>query len=360
MHRMKTKLYYAIVLFIVVYILYKILQFTDVLKSGVRMTQLEEDPPRHNILLVGVGNIGVRHFQSLLKLKGAVDITIVDPYGPALQRAMKMYESETSKNRQSRVNFLETLNVVSMGTQFDVGIIATAADVRRMVVEDVLICCKLRYLILEKVLFQTSEDHKEVSKLLQKYDVTTYVNSQWSTFPLGKYLKKKFKPPVNMLIQGNDWGLCCNSIHFLTLSSFLNDGADISIDGTSLLPGYRPSKRQGFVEIFGELIGKFRFSHGEASVRMESGRDENLSKGRVFIVWNDDGEITWTEKTGILQGTFKSAKNAKTYSESKTFPLPMVSSWTHEMVSGKDGGDIICVILAAALYRLPNLSPLRA
>ncbi|XP_070555554.1 uncharacterized protein [Ptychodera flava] len=291
----------------------------------------EEPTFDHQLLLIGVGNIGLRHLQSLMTSTYSVDITVVDPSWSAIQRAQSMCDIERRTDSQIRVSFFDSLDTFSVGTRFDVVIIATNADVRRIVIEDVLACCKVQYLILEKVLFQTAVDHVEMKRLFDRYQVQTYVHAQWGTVPLAKYLKSRLKPPVDIHVEGGNWGLCCNSIHFLTLASFLNNQSSLTLDGSRLQPGYAESKRQGFVEIFGELTGQIATRDGVADVVLQCS-STGASGDRNLTFSNRQGRVVWNEKTGIALGTFKGNDDLNTVNEVKEYPFPMVSSWSRILV----------------------------
>ncbi|XP_077997683.1 uncharacterized protein LOC144450820 isoform X2 [Glandiceps talaboti] len=279
------------------------------------------------ILVVGAGNIGSRHLQSLAGLQAAVDIVVVEPFQACLDRAKKIFDGENKVNSQTRVKYVQSLDQIAAGRQFEVAVIATTSTVRRKVLQEVLEHCKLKYAIIEKVLFQTAKDHEDVMAMLNKYNVKGFVDSQWVAFPLGKYLKEKLpQAPVNFHIHGEAWGMCCNSLHFVLLFNVLNDITDLEIDGSGLLPGYEASKRSGFVELFGAMKGKS--PNGAADMTIVCTKGEK-PEGRIMHVWNDHANVFWNEQSGTLFGSY--ASNNWQW-ETEHFPLPMVSRWTHKMV----------------------------
>ncbi|XP_070570547.1 uncharacterized protein [Ptychodera flava] len=290
---------------------------------GTEMTKLP------SILIVGAGNIGSRHLQSLAGLDIAVDIVVVEPVEACRARAKAIYDGEAKANTRTKVVYLESLDEVNTGRLFNVAIIATTSSVRRQVVTSVLDHCKVTFMILEKVLFQTSEDHEKVLSLLSDAGVKGYVNSQWITFPLGKYLKEKLpQGPVNFHVHGQGWGMCCNGLHMVTLANFLNDSKTIIFDGSQLQPGFESSKRQGFVEVFGTLKGQIKSNRGTADLSIVCTRGP-MTEGRIMQISNEHANVFWNEQTGTLFGSF-AANNWEW--ERKDFPSPMVSRWTHLMV----------------------------
>ena len=62
-----------------------------------------------------------------------------------------------------------------MPAAMDIVIIATGADVRRKVIEELLEQAHVSYLLLEKVLFQRLEDYDVVASLLERKQAKAFV-----------------------------------------------------------------------------------------------------------------------------------------------------------------------------------------
>ncbi|XP_006819508.1 uncharacterized protein LOC102805586 [Saccoglossus kowalevskii] len=258
----------------------------------------------------------------------AVNIVVVESFKQSLDRAKSIYDNEPKANASSRVTYLQLIDDITIGSAFDVCIIATASPPRRKVIESLLERCKIKHLIIEKVLFQTAKDHEDVQAMFIQSGVNAYVHLQWCAIPMYKYMKDHIKGPVNLHIHGQGWGLCCNSIHLVALASYLNDSQDVRIDGSGLKPGYQESKRKGFVEVFGTLKGEVKSKHGKADFTLVC-TDGPLTEGRTLHIWNDTVKMYWTEQTGSLFSSF-AASDWKW--ERREFPFPFVSQWTNKLV----------------------------
>ena len=63
-----------------------------------------------------------------------------------------------------------------------------------------------------------------------------------------------------MTVEGPQWGMGCNSIHFMDLFSHLTQAKDFHLTETELNNNVPRAKRTGFNEFFGRIAGKD--SHG--------------------------------------------------------------------------------------------------
>lgn len=201
----------------------------------------------YNIAIIGVGGIGKRHLESVLKSNMQLQIYIVD----SDQRTV----DEVVASNGNRV--VGGTSVDILPREIDVAIIATSSAVRRVVFEQMIEHSTVRNVIFEKVLFQRKEDYFEVDRLLKKKGIYAWVNcarrEQNSYIELQKSLEK-----VNNFtfhLTGGNWGLGCNGIHILDLIQFLSGSRECHIDNLNLLPVMEDSKRAGYKEIFGTVLG---------------------------------------------------------------------------------------------------------
>lgn len=207
-------------------------------------------------LIIGAGQLGSRHLQGLLKYNNKKQIIyIIDPSENALN---------ISKNRASEVEhnhhliFQQDWN--NLPNDFDVVIIATNSNVREKVITQLLKDYKVKYLILEKVLFNDLESYNRVHDLLKNSSVKTYVNHPRRMFQSYKDLKKTIGNTFvgSFQVVGGDWGLGCNGLHFIDLFEFIA-GSDVnSIDAEWIDDDLIESKRRGFIEFTGTLKGRLK------------------------------------------------------------------------------------------------------
>ena len=160
------------------------------------------DTPKR-VAIIGAGQLGSRHLQGLTKIRQEIQITVVDPNPTALETAKKRYH-EILKNP-----FIQSVAYVDSLEEFDepveLAIIATKADVRRNVTEELVSNSKVKYLILEKVVFQSVADFKAVMSLLKENSIKAWVNCSRRMFLIFRELKKRTvnAPQVNLTVESN-------------------------------------------------------------------------------------------------------------------------------------------------------------
>lgn len=221
------------------------------------------------LLLIGAGALGMRHLQSMLELADTA-IWVVEPDLAAQQRCVQhlvalSFSHMSTKNMPAagmstqeqlakKVQWMTTLPELAMS--FDVVVVATNAGPRFSVVQALLERFKVRYLILEKVLFQRLEHYAAMADLLQRTATISYVNCPRRLYPLYQKIQQQLDPavPLQITISGQNWGLACNSVHFIDLLGWLAQSPPSSIDWTGLQPTIFPSKRAGYQEVAGELL----------------------------------------------------------------------------------------------------------
>jgi len=74
-------------------------------------------------------------------------------------------------------------------------------------------------------------------------------------YPFFQELKKRTIncSKINLFVEGHNWGLASNTIHMLDLLAFLTEQSKFEIDVSNLFPKVYESKREGFIELGGEI-----------------------------------------------------------------------------------------------------------
>ena len=247
----------------------------------------------YKIAIIGVGQLGSRHLQGLAKSSKEFRIYVIDPNENALILAKQRYE-EVSKSTNSIVSYHQSMN--DLPDNFDLAIIATTANARRKIIVDLLDKCSINYLILEKVVFQKSEDFRPIQKLLLEKSVKTWVNCARRSYLFYKKIKNELgADKLSIEVKGNNWGLACNSIHMIDLLAFFTENTDIKINTNELEDIIVDSKRNGFKELKGTL--KIQTSRDDILVLNDSDKyNENLkisiSNGSMqFNIYEGQGMI---------------------------------------------------------------------
>ena len=207
-----------------------------------------------SVLLIGCGNIGFRHLQALVQLPQATAISIVEPNFAAHPRIAGLMAAHAGPHRLDLHAALP-----QTASHFDLVVLATSANHRRAIIEDLLARHSVAVIILEKVLFQRLEDLDDVHTVLAAQTITAYVNCGRRYFPGYIALQQRFAAqprPLDILVTGQVFGLASNAVHFIDLAEYLNKAALTKLDATGLLAGSVSAKRADCVEIFGSLTAQ--------------------------------------------------------------------------------------------------------
>lgn len=205
-----------------------------------------------NITLIGAGQLGSRHLQALALVKQPISIQVIDPSVDSLKVAEARFK-EVSTNFKGEISFHTEIS--STKKNIDIAIIATNSKVRRTVIEQLISTSKVKYLILEKVLFVKTDDYNAVEVLLMENNIKTWVNCPRRMMPFYQNLQKKLSGTIHFSATGNAWGLGCNGIHLLDLFAFLTRSNNIVLSNDLIDKTVIESKRPGYIEFTGTITG---------------------------------------------------------------------------------------------------------
>ncbi|MDA8692814.1 Gfo/Idh/MocA family oxidoreductase [Saprospiraceae bacterium] len=207
------------------------------------------------IVLIGAGQIGSRHLQAMSNLKGDYKIWVVDILQESLDIAKKRFlEMPLANDFEGELVY--TLNIEELPPALDFVLITSTASVRRSLIENVLENSKVKYFILEKVLFQNPLDYKEVHSLLEKSGSKAFVNFPRRTFPIYKELREKLpNTDIQITVGGSHWGLACNGLHIIDIITFLCKSSNFNLTFDLLQDKVVSSKRNEYMEVMGTIRG---------------------------------------------------------------------------------------------------------
>lgn len=214
-----------------------------------------------NIMIIGAGQLGSRHLQGAIQSQLALNIIVVDPYQGSLDVAQQRANDIQLTNSDTQINYTTKID---SDVPIDICIIATTANIRFGVFRDLVDKCTVKNIIFEKVLFQKESEYSQVDEILKNNGINAWVNCPRRIYPAYQKIKSLIdeESSLKLTVQGSNWGLACNGIHFIDLFSFLSYKTDINLDDTMLIKGVVESKRGGFYEVFGTLIGKVDNDYG--------------------------------------------------------------------------------------------------
>lgn len=210
-----------------------------------------------NIILIGAGNIGSRHLQALRKVKYSLNIIVIEKDENSIEIAKQRYFSiKDAVHNDHNITFLQEIK--TMPFIIDIAIIATNSNQRFLVLEQLLISNQVKNVILEKVLFQKPEEYDKTSDLIKEHGCRIWVNTQMRMMKSFKEVKENFPTNgLNYYVSGSNWGMMCNTVHFLDYMSYLTNCSDFKINIHSLDKRLVPAKRDGFYELFGTISFDF-------------------------------------------------------------------------------------------------------
>ncbi len=249
----------------------------------------------NRIAIIGAGQLGSRYLQGLTESTKKLVISIVDPNEDSLNISKKRYLEVENPSQINKISYHKNMN--DLPDCIDVVIIATTASMRRIVVENLLSQTTVKYVILEKIVFQKSDDFFPIKNLLDKTGTKTWINCIRRSYPIYKELKKIINGRILKInVSGNNWGMASNSIHMIDLLVFLTGQRNLNFDTRELSNAVYPSRRDGYKELRGKFI--VRTNRGDILEIMDHNSFED---GEIKIVINTEKkEIIVDEIKGLL------------------------------------------------------------
>lgn len=209
-----------------------------------------------NICIIGAGNIGSRHLQSLADVKQPLLIEVVDPFLSSLETAKKRYSEVAPINTKHKLIYSQNINHIS--PKIDIAIIATNSNYRYSVTNELLSTSKVKYIVFEKILFDKPKHYKKMSELLSKNKIKAWVNCSRRAMPYYRNLTNPLKDQkLQYIVSGSGWGLATNVIHYIDHIALLTNCYDFKVDTSYLDPKPIDSRHSGFLELTGTLIASF-------------------------------------------------------------------------------------------------------
>lgn len=210
----------------------------------------------HDIALIGAGNLGRRHIEGLLRLPQEKSIWVVDASPTSLEEARRLASPEGNGSPGNRMAF--HTSIADLPEKLDYVVIATSSNVRLDVMEQLLGGRTVRYMLLEKVLFQRKADYAAAAALIARKGAKVWVNTARRAMDIHQTIRQHFDGEIinHFDVRGGEWGLGCNGIHFIDFLSFLVRSTNLTVSADGLDRSIIASKRPGFGEFTGTLRGR--------------------------------------------------------------------------------------------------------
>ena len=203
-----------------------------------------------NVLIVGFGNIGLRHCESLINFDKIKKIFIYD------KNYKKLIDFKKKFKNSKKIIILKNLNKNKL--KFFLSIIATNSNVRFSVFKKLVNNFNIESFIFEKIVFQKEKEYDLATKIILKKKLKCWINCPRRTWLIFTKLKKKISKDykTSIIVRGNNWSILSNSIHFIDLFAYLTEKYDISFSLNKLNKQLNKTKRIGFYDSFGEILVK--------------------------------------------------------------------------------------------------------
>jgi hypothetical protein len=219
-----------------------------------------------NLAIIGCGQIGSRHLQSLALMDEGATIHLVDPSPESLALCEARFAEVLSPLKKETFSIVLRKECDKLPPNLDAAIISSSSMNRAQLCCSLLSASRPRFLLLEKFLFPRVADYALVENLLLENLVPSYVNQWLATTPSFRKILSNLgietdlvnrsitqQGPVHMRVSGAGWGLCCNAVHYLEPFSILTSGSQLTLQKTDFKHGFAQSKRLGYREIFGRM-----------------------------------------------------------------------------------------------------------
>ena len=225
-------------------------------------------------------------------------------------------------------------------------------NVRLKVLQSLLARSTVRYMLLEKVLFQRLGDYEVADALLKAHSVQAWVNCTRRAYPFYNSIREFFgnEPLRWFQVSGGNWGLGCNSIHFLDLLAKLTDGFPTELTTDALDRALIPSKRKNFMEFTGALRGKFDGTEFELASLADS-------TARLLMTIRSDKRTCVIDETGGQAFLFDGSSW-----EQRGFTMPLLSELATSVATSilREGVCDLPTYEQSAILHLPLLRALGA
>jgi hypothetical protein len=222
------------------------------------------------IAIVGCGEIGSRHLQSLAQLEESASILLIDPSSDAIATAKNRFEDVLPNKARGLISIREC-QLEEVGPGIDIAIISSSSSVRASLTRELLKHTQPKYIIFEKFLFIEESNYEAIGSLLREHNIKAWVNQWMSSTYAFRRMAKWFtgENPTSVEVSGDGWGLACNAVHFIELFDYLNDRGKLTLNSCMLDGGMLPGKRKGYFEVTGKIAIR---SANKATLEMVSHR----------------------------------------------------------------------------------------
>ena len=263
---------------------------------------------KKKVLIIGCGKIGLSHLRAIRKIRPKLYIYLYD-------KDLKKINNIKNKN-------IFILKNLKQYNKFDLAIISTNSKERFKIFLDLVINNSVKKIIFEKFIYFEKYQFYKTIKILNQLKIKAWVNCLRREVEIFKKIKSQIKNEFKIFYGSSDWGLGCNSIHFLDLFAFFSKIKKIKCYSQNLNNKIYISKRKGYCEFKGSLM----FNDGKSSLILE---DNFKYKKKLFFIKTDEKKFSFNKSENVL-----TIKNLKTNSIKKyKSEKPYVSLLSYKIIN---------------------------
>lgn len=258
--------------------------------------------------------MGCRHAQSLLGHKEQYEVHIVEPSDDNIRVNSERIGAATN-------DFTRHLSLDDISGDFDLAIVATSSGPRYNVVKQ-LLHKGIKLFLLEKIVFQSAEQFTEIRQLMADQNARGYCNFVNRYFNAYNEVKEKLSgnlEPCTMTVYGGEFGVGCNSIHYIDIFQYINGRNKLVMNDCNLTLSDAENRRG---KEYKEFTGSINISDSRKNT-LTLISDKKFQGGVIINILAPNGQYILSEQTGQM---FFLANNQTMVSD---FTIVPTSKLTH-------------------------------
>ncbi|OUW24620.1 MAG: hypothetical protein CBD34_00220 [Rickettsiales bacterium TMED174] len=254
-----------------------------------------------SIIIVGLGSMGLAHLSSFIKSKEKKRLFLVE-------RDVNQHK-QISKLLDDQKIYYEILKEIPKNKSFDFGVISSKSKERLQICKKLIINNKIRFLFLEKFLFNDLNEYKIFYSLKKRFKIKTYVNI-WSQIFLKRVNLKKNDKKIFIEVILPNKKILTNLIHFFEIFRLLT-GNNFKIDLTNF-------NLKKINKTYYDGNGEIRFKSKKNSIMLI--KSKKMDNNIIFTYNSANSKKKIIISKGIIQ-IYKNSKILK-----KKFPLASIET----------------------------------
>ena len=127
----------------------------------------------YNIAIIGAGQIGSRHLQGIAKVGLGKSIYVVDPSEISLSIAKERCDEVLTDVSATEVQYITSMSLLPV--DIDYAVVSTSSDSRFRALTSLVGACRVKNVVLEKVLYTRYHDYENANRLLKLHNINAWV-----------------------------------------------------------------------------------------------------------------------------------------------------------------------------------------